>query len=174
MCKFRRKQWYRRAPVQFVLILLPQKVSENNGASVYLSFFFFFNRTYLALLLADGAGWVFVISEAYSSITANIESLGQPTVKRSLLHLTLSSTYSKYPSFKIKMSKAEFPNSLNFTLEFSRLLQAYIKNLPISFFYGGFYGTCGVFRWQLMWTPGNKLRTNTGHLKTYLYFNLFY
>ena len=173
MCKFRRKQWYRRAPVQFVLILLPQKVSENNGASVYLSFFFF-NRTYLALLLADGAEWVFVISEAYSCITANIESLGQPTVKRSLLHLTLSSTYSKYPSFKIKMSKAEFPDSLNFTLEFSRLLQAYIKNLPISFFYGGFYGTSGVFRWQLMWNPGNKLRTNTGHLKTYLYFNLFY
>ena len=173
MCKFRRKQWYRRAPVQFVLILLPQKVSENNGASVYLSFFFF-NRTYLALLLADGAEWVFVISEAYSCITANIESLGQPTVKRSLLHLTLSSTYSKYPSFKIKMSKAQFPDSLNFTLEFSRLLQAYIKNLPISFFYGGFYGTSGVFRWQLMWTPGNKLRTNTGHLKTYLYFNLFY
>ena len=144
MCKFRRKQWYRRAPVQFVLILLPQKVSENNGASVYLSFFFF-NRTYLALLLADGAGWVFVISEVYSCITANIESLGQPTVKRSLLHLTLSSTYSKYPSFKIKMSKAEFPDSLNFTLEFSRLLQAYIKSLPISFFYGAFMGHAVFF-----------------------------
>ena len=170
MCKFRRKQWYRRAPVQFVLILLQQKVSENNGASVYLSFFFFF-QSYLSSFIACR---VFVISEAYSCITANIESLGQPTVKRSLLHLTLSSTYSKYPSFKIKMSKAEFPDSLNFTLEFSRLLQAYIKNLPISFFYGGFYGTCDVFRWQLMWTPGNKLRTNTGHLKTYLYFNLFY
>ena len=169
MCKFRRKQWYRRAPVQFVLILLQQKVSENNGASVYLSFFFF--QSYLSSFIACR---VFVISEAYSCITANIESLGQPTVKRSLLHLTLSSTYSKYPSFKIKMSKAEFPDSLNFTLEFSRLLQAYIKNLPISFFYGGFYGTCDVFRWQLMWTPGNKLRTNTGHLKTYLYFNLFY
>ena len=60
------------------------------------------------------------------------------------------------------MSTAEFPDSVSFILEFSRLLQAYIrfvKNLPISFFYCGPCGTCDVFRCQVIWTPRNLYRS---------------
>ena len=66
------------------------------------------------------------------------------------------------------MSIAEFPDSVTFILEFSRLLQAYIrfvKNLPISFFYCGPCGTCDVFRCQVIWTPRNLYRSTLSVLR---------
>ena len=66
------------------------------------------------------------------------------------------------------MSTAEFPDSVSFILEFSRLLQAYIrfvKNLPISFFYWGPCGTCDVFRCQVIWTPRNLYRSTLSVLR---------
>ena len=82
-------------------------------------------------------------------ITANIKNVGQPTGKISLSLLNTSnlviappppSIYGTFPSSKITTSTAEFPDSVNFTEEFSRLLQAYIrfvKNLPIFYLHGG-------------------------------------
>ena len=40
MCSSGDKLWWGRAPVQLILILLPRKSLEKNGAHVYLSFFF--------------------------------------------------------------------------------------------------------------------------------------
>ena len=73
-----------------------------------------------------------------------------------------------YKHDKITMSTAEFPDSVSFILEFSRLLQAYIrfvKNLPISFFYCGPCGTCNVFRCQVIWTPRNLYRSTLSILR---------